>query len=176
MLEEPSGKSRSSVWQDITQKLILNPLDSATNLADRLDVDFALINRNRSKGDGPESEGKMELLVGDVKDRVAILIDDMCDTGGTIKLATKALIEKGVKEVYAVVSHGKFQLFRPKYITLLMISTSQVSSRESRWLNFRNCLWSNLSYVPSRNRSTFDQSSSSSFFVERTGYQHYRSS
>lgn len=83
------------------------PARSATNLADRLDVDFALINRNRSKGDGPESEGKMELLVGDVKDRVAILIDDMCDTGGTIKLATKALIEKGVKEVYAVVSHGE---------------------------------------------------------------------
>jgi ribose-phosphate pyrophosphokinase len=84
---------------------------SATNLADRLDVDFALINRNRSKGDGPESEGRMELLVGDVKDRVAILIDDMCDTGGTIKLATKALIEKGVKEVYAVVSHGTLHSF-----------------------------------------------------------------
>lgn len=94
-------------WQDV---VIVSPdaggAKRATNLADRLDVDFALINRNRSKGDGPESEGKMELLVGDVKDRVAILIDDMCDTGGTIKLATKALIEKGVKEVYAVVSHG----------------------------------------------------------------------
>ncbi|GAA5984034.1 hypothetical protein JCM11641_005574 [Rhodosporidiobolus odoratus] len=78
----------------------------ATNLADRLDSDFALINRNRNKGDGPEAEGKMELLVGDVKDKVAILIDDMADTGGTIKLATQTLVDNGAKEVYALVSHG----------------------------------------------------------------------
>lgn len=83
---------------------------SATNLADRLDCDFALINRNRSKGDGPDSEGKMELLVGDVRDKVAILIDDMADTGGTIKLATETLAEKGAKEVYALVSHGELPL------------------------------------------------------------------
>lgn len=43
---------------------------SATTLADRLDVDFALINRNRSKGDAPGSEGRMEILVGDVRDKV----------------------------------------------------------------------------------------------------------
>ncbi|GAA5921867.1 hypothetical protein JCM21900_004886 [Sporobolomyces salmonicolor] len=96
--------------QDWKEVIIVSPdaggAKRATNLADRLDVDFALINRNRSKGDGPESEGKMELLVGDVKDKVAILIDDMCDTGGTIKLATTALVEKGAKEVYALVSHG----------------------------------------------------------------------
>jgi ribose-phosphate pyrophosphokinase len=49
----------------------------------------------------------MEILVGDVKDKVAILIDDMCDTGGTIKLATNALINSGAKAVYAVVSHGE---------------------------------------------------------------------
>lgn len=80
---------------------------SATTLADRLDVDFALINRNRSKGDAPDSEGRMEILVGDVKNKVAILIDDMCDTGSTIRLATQTLINSGAKAVYAVVSHGK---------------------------------------------------------------------
>jgi len=59
----------------------------------------------------------MELLVGDVRDKVAILIDDMCDTGGTIKLATRALLDKGVKEVYAVVSHGALPipLFSTRY-------------------------------------------------------------
>ena len=101
---------------------------SATTLADRLDTDFALINRNRSKGDAPGAEGRMEILVGDVRNKVssslfpyyrvrsddgeweqvAILIDDMCDTGGTIKLATNALIEGGARSVYAVVSHGSY--------------------------------------------------------------------
>lgn len=42
----------------------------ATVIADRLNVDFALINRNRHKGDKPDAPGKMELLVGDVKDKV----------------------------------------------------------------------------------------------------------
>ncbi|KWU45444.1 phosphoribosyl pyrophosphokinase [Rhodotorula sp. JG-1b] len=78
----------------------------ATNLADRLDCDFALINRNRAKGDGPDAEGKMELLVGDVRDKIAILIDDMADTGSTIKTATQTLADNGAKEVYALVSHG----------------------------------------------------------------------
>lgn len=94
-------------WRDA---IIVSPdaggAKRATTLADRLDTDFALINRNRSKGDAPGAEGRMEILVGDVKNKVAILIDDMCDTGGTIRLATEALIEGGARSVYAVVSHG----------------------------------------------------------------------
>lgn len=50
---------------------------------------------------------KMELLVGDVKGKVAILIDDMIDTGHTVRLAAGVLRENGAKEVYALVSHGK---------------------------------------------------------------------
>lgn len=108
---------------------------SATTLADRLDCDFALINRNRSKGDGPDAEGKMELLVGDVKDKVAILIDDMADTGGTIKLATQTLVEKGVKEVYALVSHGASPLplsLSPCYVYWTLTSTSRDRSAVGR--------------------------------------------
>lgn len=53
----------------------------------------------------------MELLVGDVKDKVAILIDDMADTGGTIKTATQTLADNGAREVYALVSHGESRLW-----------------------------------------------------------------
>lgn len=49
---------------------------------------------------------KMELLVGDVKGKVAILIDDMIDTGHTVRLAAGVLKEAGAKEVYALISHG----------------------------------------------------------------------
>jgi len=72
----------------------------ATMLADRLDVDFALINRNRTKGDA------MEILVGNVAGKNAILIDDMCDTGVTLKLAANVLTQSGAKAVYAIVTHG----------------------------------------------------------------------
>lgn len=39
--------------------------------------------------------------------QVVILIDDMADTGNTIKLAVNALKEGGAKTIYAIVSHGE---------------------------------------------------------------------
>lgn len=56
------------------------PLLSVTSIADRLNVDFALIHKERKKA----NEVDRMVLVGDVKDRVAILVDDMADTCGTI--------------------------------------------------------------------------------------------
>lgn len=53
---------------------------SVTSIADRLNVDFALIHKERKKA----NEVDRMVLVGDVKDRVAILVDDMADTCGTI--------------------------------------------------------------------------------------------
>lgn len=49
---------------------------------------------------------KMELLVGDVRGKVAILVDDMIDTGHTVRLAAGVLRDNGAKEVYALISHG----------------------------------------------------------------------
>ncbi|MEQ2183818.1 Ribose-phosphate pyrophosphokinase 2, partial [Goodea atripinnis] len=51
-----------------------------TSIADRLNVDFALIHKERKKA----NEVDRMVLVGDVKDRVAIMVDDMADTCGTI--------------------------------------------------------------------------------------------
>ncbi|PWN23390.1 phosphoribosyl pyrophosphokinase [Microstroma glucosiphilum] len=53
-----------------------------------------------------EGEAKMEILVGDVEGKVAILVDDMVDTGRTLALAAKTLRDAGAKEVYAHISHG----------------------------------------------------------------------
>lgn len=61
---------------------LLLPL-SVTSIADRLNVDFALIHKERKKA----NEVDRMVLVGDVKDRVAILVDDMADTCGTICFA-----------------------------------------------------------------------------------------
>ncbi|WWC66618.1 uncharacterized protein I206_100521 [Kwoniella pini CBS 10737] len=76
----------------------------ATALADNLNLDFALINRKHDENHFYVE--KMELLVGDVKGKIAILIDDMIDTGHTVRLAAQVLHENGAKEVYALISHG----------------------------------------------------------------------
>ena len=46
------------------------------------------------------------VLVGDVKDKIAILVDDMADTCGTLVKAAETLKTHGAKEVVAIVTHG----------------------------------------------------------------------
>lgn len=48
------------------------------------------------------------MLVGDIKDRTAILIDDLADTSNTITRAAKLLKKEGAAKVYALVTHGIF--------------------------------------------------------------------
>jgi len=74
----------------------------ATSIADRLDLDFALIHKERKRA----NYVSRMVLVGDVKDKIAILVDDMADTCGTLGLAAKTLVENGAKKVYAIVTHG----------------------------------------------------------------------
>ncbi|XP_053086467.1 ribose-phosphate pyrophosphokinase 1a isoform X1 [Pangasianodon hypophthalmus] len=75
-----------------------------TSIADRLNVDFALIHKERKKA----NEVDRMVLVGDVKDRVAILVDDMADTCGTICHAAEKLVSAGATKVYAILTHGIF--------------------------------------------------------------------
>jgi len=74
----------------------------ATSIADRLGVDFALFHKERKKA----NEVSRMVLVGHVKDKIAILVDDMADTCGTLCLAAQHLSEAGVGKVYAFVTHG----------------------------------------------------------------------
>ena len=46
------------------------------------------------------------VLVGDVRDKIAIIVDDMADTCGTLVKAADALIANGAREVVAIVTHG----------------------------------------------------------------------
>ena len=77
-------------------------INRAAAIADKLDVEFALIHKERKKA----NEVSRMVLVGDVKERVCILVDDMADTCGTLGLAAKVLIDNGATKVYAMVTHG----------------------------------------------------------------------
>ena len=74
----------------------------ARNLANRLGCDLAIVDKRR-----PEA-GKSEVMniIGDVTDRRCILVDDICDSGGTLVNAAKALKEAGATGVSAYVTHG----------------------------------------------------------------------
>ncbi|CAG8500149.1 10663_t:CDS:2 [Racocetra fulgida] len=74
----------------------------ATSIADRLNLDFALIHKERKKA----NEVSRMVLVGDVSGKIAILIDDMADTCGTLKMAAETLKDNGATKVYAIVAHG----------------------------------------------------------------------
>ncbi|CAK7268297.1 ribose phosphate diphosphokinase subunit prs4 [Sporothrix epigloea] len=74
----------------------------ATSIADGLEMAFALIHKERPR---PNVVGRM-VLVGDVQGKVAILVDDMADTCGTLAKAAATLKEHGAREVIAIVTHG----------------------------------------------------------------------
>jgi ribose-phosphate pyrophosphokinase len=47
-------------------------------------------------------------VIGDVRGKVAVIVDDMIDTGGTLAAAAQTVMDEGAKEVYAVATHGVF--------------------------------------------------------------------
>jgi len=109
-----------------------------TAIADKLGLDFALIHRKRDgkSNDAPE---KMELLVGDVRDKVAILVDDMIDTGCTLTLAARTLHENGAKDIYALVSHGLLSEVNMSLIEDLPIKLLVVTNTISQRKHVDNC-------------------------------------
>lgn len=73
----------------------------ARKMADRMKAPIAIIDKRRPRPNVSE----VMSIVGEVKGKTAILIDDIIDTAGTITAAADALIESGAKEVYACCTH-----------------------------------------------------------------------
>jgi ribose-phosphate pyrophosphokinase len=69
--------------------------------AERLNKQIAIVVKRRPAPNVSEAM----YVVGDVKGKTAIIIDDIVDTAGTIKQAVQALLENGAKEVYAFCTH-----------------------------------------------------------------------
>lgn len=74
------------------------------SIADKLDVQFALIHKERQKA----NEVSKMVLVGDVARKTCILIDDIADTCGTLCKAAEVLLSNGAERVVAIVTHGIF--------------------------------------------------------------------
>ena len=73
----------------------------ARKLAEFLKSPIAIVDKRRPKANVAE----VMHIVGDVKGKRCIIIDDMIDTAGTITLASQALLDQGATEVYACCTH-----------------------------------------------------------------------
>ena len=86
-------------WRDA---IIVSPdaggAKRVTAIADRLNIEFALIHKERKRA----NEVASMVLVGDAKGKVAILVDDMADTCGTICHAADKLLEAGATKVNCI--------------------------------------------------------------------------
>lgn len=76
--------------------------ERARALGKLLDVGLAIVDKRRP------SPGKSQVMnvVGNVKNKTCVIVDDIIDTGGTIVNAAEALENRGAKEVYVYITHG----------------------------------------------------------------------
>ena len=93
------------------QKQLKNPIIASPDIggvararyfASKLGLEMVIVDKRREKA----NESEVMNIIGDVKNKDVILIDDMVDTAGTMVKAAKALKEKGANSVMAFATHG----------------------------------------------------------------------
>ena len=87
---------------------ILSPdpggVERARAFAKRLHANLAIVDKRRPE----KNVAELMHIVGDIKDKNVVIVDDMIDTGGTIIQAAKAIKKAGAKDVYVCSTHGVF--------------------------------------------------------------------
>lgn len=93
-------------FKDCDDVVVVSPdlgsVTRARKFAERLNAPIAIIDKRRPRANVAEIMN----IIGDIKGKRVILIDDMIDTAGTICNGANALVERGATEVYACCSHA----------------------------------------------------------------------
>ena len=76
-------------------------VERARAYAKRINAGLAIVDKRRSA----PNKAKAMAIIGDVQDKIAIIIDDMADTAGTLTEAASVIREKGAREVHAYCTH-----------------------------------------------------------------------
>ncbi len=74
----------------------------ARELAKRINAPLAIVDKRREKA----GEVAEMTVIGDVKGKTCIIVDDICDTAGTLCKAAEVLMENGATEVHSYITHG----------------------------------------------------------------------
>ncbi len=91
---------------DLDNVVVVSPdhggVKRARKLAALIDAPIAIIDKRRPR----PNEAEVSNIIGDISGKVAIMVDDMVDTAGTLTLGAQALIDKGATDVFAMCVHG----------------------------------------------------------------------
>ena len=91
--------------QKLSDLIVVSPdlggVTRARDLADRIGTSIAIIDKRRPEPNVAEIMN----IIGDIRDRNVIMIDDIIDTAGTISLGAKALKDWGAKDIYICCTH-----------------------------------------------------------------------
>jgi len=91
--------------KNFDQVVVVSPdlggVTRARDFAERMGADIAIIDKKRPAPNVAEIMN----IIGDVKNKAVIMIDDLIDTAGTICLGAEALVEQGARAVYACCTH-----------------------------------------------------------------------
>jgi ribose-phosphate pyrophosphokinase len=104
--------ARPHIVQDIEKRfagkniIIVSPdaggVERARSHAKKLNIQLAVIDKRRLR---PNEVAEMH-VIGEVKDLVAVILDDMADTAGTLVKGAEVLLKKGAQSVHAYTAHG----------------------------------------------------------------------
>jgi ribose-phosphate pyrophosphokinase len=72
--------------------------------AQKVGAPYALLEKERPA----HQVAKTGYVIGEVRDKTAVIVDDLIDTGGTLSASAQTVMDEGAKEVYAVATHGVF--------------------------------------------------------------------
>lgn len=140
-------------------------VERARAFAKRLDGSLAVIDKRRS---GPNEVAEMN-IIGEVGSRIAILVDDMVDTAGTLVNAAEAAISAGAQEVLAVCTHAVLsgpaieRLQKSQIKELIVTNTIQLSDNAATCDKIRSLSVAQL--IGEAIRRTHHEESISSLFV-----------
>src|SRR5579871_6074855 len=72
--------------------------------AQKIGADLAILNKERPN----QQVAEISYIIGDVRDKTALLVDDMIGTAGTLAAAAQAVRDAGARRIYAAATHGNF--------------------------------------------------------------------
>lgn len=91
---------------DLADIMVISPdvggVGRARELAKRINAPLSIVDKRREKA----GEIAEMTVIGNVAGKKCIIVDDMCDTAGTLCKAAEVLIEQGASEVHAYITHG----------------------------------------------------------------------